>query len=65
MNLNELSLEQQERIRSCTTPEELEGFLEREGIELSDETLDELAGGVKIVSTKSKKILKPLLDLFS
>lgn len=65
MNLNELSAEQQERIRSCTTPEDLEGFLEREGIELSDEALVELAGGMKITSIKSKKLIKPLLDLFS
>ena len=45
MSLEELSPEMQGRIEACETAEELEKLAETEGIELSDEDLDAIAGG--------------------
>ena len=61
MKLNDLPAAQQEKIRSCATLEELTEVAECEGIELSDEELEDLAGGMKIVCVKSPKTVSPLL----
>ncbi|MBR0405473.1 MAG: Nif11 family protein [Eggerthellaceae bacterium] len=50
MNLEDLSPEQQEKIRSCKTLEELVELVEKEGYELSNETLEAIAGGLKIIN---------------
>lgn len=39
------SEDQQERIRACSTPEEYLALAESEGVELTDEQLDAVAGG--------------------
>lgn len=61
MSIGDLTAGQQERIRSCATPEELAELADREGIELSDEELEALVGGMKIVPVKSSKIVAPIL----
>ena len=45
MNYENLSPEQRERARACESPEELAALAEEEGLELSDEMLDAVAGG--------------------
>ena len=45
MDINDLTPEQIEKAKECTTPEELAAFAEAEGIELTDEQLDAIAGG--------------------
>ena len=54
MKLEDLSPELQEKIESCETVEELTNLAEAEGIELSDEDLDGIAGGVS-----KKKVIRP------
>ena len=44
--INTLTEEQKERIKECVTLEELTAFAGKEGIELPDEILDEVSGGV-------------------
>ena len=45
MSHENLSPEQQERARACESPEELAALAEEEGLELSDEMLEVIAGG--------------------
>ena len=45
MNYENLSPEQRERARACESPEELAALAEEEGFELSDEMLEDIAGG--------------------
>ena len=45
MNYENLSPEQQERARACKNPEELAALAQEEGVELSDDMLDGIAGG--------------------
>ena len=45
MNFEELTPEQQEKARACTTPEELLALAKEEGIELSDTDLETVSGG--------------------
>ena len=45
MSHENLSPEQQERAKACKSPEELAAFAEEEGLELSDEMLEGVAGG--------------------
>ena len=45
MSHENLSPEQQERARACESPEELAALAEEEGLELSDEMLEGVAGG--------------------
>ena len=40
-----LSEEMKEKVRSCKTVDELVTFVQTEGIELTDEQLDEISGG--------------------
>ena len=46
MNLNDLTPEQQEKARACKSEEELRELAKSIGIELSEDELSELAGGV-------------------
>ncbi len=45
MSYENLSPEQQDRARACESPEELAALAEEEGLELSDEMLEDVAGG--------------------
>ncbi len=45
MGYENLSPEQQERARACESPEDLAALAEEEGLELSDEMLEDVAGG--------------------
>ena len=45
MGHENLSPEQRERAKACKSPEELAAFAEEEGLELSDEMLEGVAGG--------------------
>ena len=42
-----LTDEQKEKAKQCTTMEELTEFVTKEGIELPDEMLDAVAGGIE------------------
>lgn len=46
MDFDNLTEEQQERVRACKTQEELTALLAEEGLELADEALESLAGGL-------------------
>ena len=46
MNFADLTPEQQEKARACKTPEELLALAQEEGIQLSDNDLEAVAGGV-------------------
>lgn len=45
MNLNDLTPEQLERAKACTSPEDLVKLAQEEGYELSDEELTAISGG--------------------
>lgn len=45
MNINELTKEQRAKLEECETPESLLAFAKSEGLELSDEQLNQIAGG--------------------
>lgn len=45
INLNELTEEQREKIRACKTPEDYLALAKSEGVELTDEQLESIAGG--------------------
>ena len=45
MNFDDLSAEQKEKAAACTTPQELIELAQSEGVDLSDEQLDAVAGG--------------------
>ena len=45
MNFEELSPEMQEKVRACKTPEEIQALALEAGYELSEEDLDQIAGG--------------------
>ena len=47
MDFNDLTEEQKAKVRACSTPEELVALARNEGIELTDEQLDDLSGGEK------------------
>lgn len=46
MNLDNLTDDQLARLNDCDTPEKLMSQIESEGIELPDEAIDEVAGGI-------------------
>ena len=46
MNFDGLTPEQKERVKGCTTPEELLAIAREEGYELSEEELDQVTGGL-------------------
>ena len=45
MKFEDLNTEMQEKVEACETAEELMKLVEDEGIELSEEDLDDIAGG--------------------
>lgn len=45
MNYEDLTQEQQEKLLACKTANELISLAEEEGVELSDDELQEIAGG--------------------
>lgn len=45
MDFKDLTPEQQEKARACSTPEEIYELAKEEGMELSDEQLDAVSGG--------------------
>lgn len=45
MNFEDLSPELQEKVKACTSPEELFELAKDEGVELSEEQLDAVSGG--------------------
>ena len=45
MEFKDLTPEQQDKIRACNTPEEILDLAKLEGIELSEEQLEQVAGG--------------------
>ena len=51
------------QVENTNTKEEAKEVLEKAGMELNDEELDQVVGGMKITSNKSEKILNPLLKL--
>jgi hypothetical protein len=47
MNIEGLTPEQQEKVKGCSTPEEILAVAQEEGYELSDEQLEAVSGGWK------------------
>lgn len=45
MKFEDLTNEQQERAKACTTPEELVELAKSEGMELTDEEIEGISGG--------------------
>lgn len=45
MEFNDLTEEQKAKAKECKTPEELMALAQQEGVELSDEQLEAVAGG--------------------
>ena len=45
MEIEDLTPELKEKLKACKTPEELMGLVEAEGIELTEEQLEDVAGG--------------------
>lgn len=45
MNFNELTAQQQEQLKGCTTAEELLALAQAEGVELTDDQLEQVSGG--------------------
>ena len=45
MNLEDLSPELQEKVKACTTADELAQLAKENGVELTDEELEEVSGG--------------------
>ena len=54
MKLEDLSPEMQEKAEACETAEELAELAQAEGVELSEDDLDAIAGGIS-----KKKVLRP------
>lgn len=45
MNFSDLTPEQQKKAKACNTPEEMLELAKEEGLELTDEQLEAVAGG--------------------
>ena len=45
MNYEDLTPEQQDKVKACASPDELVALAQEEGYELSDEQLDSISGG--------------------
>lgn len=45
MKFEDLTPEQQEKAKACTSPEELVALAKAEGVELTDEMLEAISGG--------------------
>ena len=55
--------ELKKQVEESKNKEEAKDILEKAGMELTDEELDKVVGGMKIVSEKSAKLFAPLLRL--
>ena len=55
MKFEDLNTEMQEKVEACETAEELMKLVEDEGIELSEEDLDDIAGG-RLVAYKGRLV---------
>ena len=58
MRFEDLSEELQQKAKACETPEEILALAKNEGIELSDEDLESLSGGIDL-GWSDKKQRKP------
>ena len=47
MNYSDLTAQQQEQLNGCTTAEELLALAKSEGVELTDDQLDAVSGGIE------------------
>ncbi len=56
--------ELKKQVEETKNKEEAKEILEKAGMELSDEELDQVVGGMKIVITKSPKFFSTLLEKF-
>lgn len=45
MNYSDLTKQQQDLLKDCTTPDELLALAKTEGIELTDDQLEQVSGG--------------------
>ena len=54
MNLESLSPELQEKARACKTSEELIELIKDEGITLTEEQIEEISGGLDLISIAIK-----------
>ncbi len=55
--------ELKKQVEETRNKEEAKDILEKAGMELTDEELDQVVGGMKIVTEKTTKIFAPLLRL--
>ncbi|MBQ2593799.1 MAG: bacteriocin [Candidatus Riflebacteria bacterium] len=55
--------ELKKQVEETKNKEEAKEILEKAGMELSDEELDQVVGGMNIITIKSPKIFAPLLRL--
>ena len=46
MDFNDLTPEQMEKAKACKTPEELFALAKEEGVELTDEQIEAISGGL-------------------
>ena len=65
MNYENLSPEQQERAKACKSPEELAALAEEEGLEISDEMLEGVAGGIDLSECRSYRHICSQLSVHS
>ena len=65
MNYENLSPEQQERAKACKTPEELSALAEEEGLEISDEMLEGVAGGIDLSECRRYRHICSQLSIHS
>lgn len=59
MKLDDLSPEMQKKVEACETAEELMKLAETEGVELSEEDLDAISGGVRYRKRKPRRKTAP------
>ncbi len=55
--------ELKKQVEETKNKEEAKEVLEKAGMELNDDELEQVVGGMKIISNKSKKLFNPLLKL--
>ncbi|MDO4539096.1 MAG: hypothetical protein Q4B54_13110 [Coriobacteriales bacterium] len=58
MEFSDLTAEQKEKFSACETPQEILALAQEEGIDLTDEQMEQVAGGRRCINY----IEKPLWD---